>query len=111
MDPDRTIQDPALLSDYDVQIIHCPNSNLEDWPAVSLPRSSACWESGINVALGTDGRRSNNDLDRSCGTAHGCLLAKGVSGQPTALDAHSALALATLAGAQAAGYRRADRSL
>lgn len=94
-------QDLQLLGDFGVQIVHCPESNMK--------LASGCCpvhqllEAGINVALGTDGAASNNDLDLLGELRTAALLAKSVSGQPTALDAHSALYMATLAGAQALG--------
>jgi 5-methylthioadenosine/S-adenosylhomocysteine deaminase len=58
-------------------------------------------ELGIAVGIGTDGAASNNDLDMFEETRLAALLAKGVSGDPTALPARQALALATSSGARA----------
>lgn len=58
---------------------------------------------GINVALGTDGAASNNSLDMFAETRLAALLAKGSSGDPTALSAHAATRMATLRGAEALG--------
>jgi 5-methylthioadenosine/S-adenosylhomocysteine deaminase len=55
------------------------------------------------VALGTDGAASNNDLDLLGEMRTAALLAKGVAGNAAALDAHTALRLATLNGARAMG--------
>jgi len=59
-------------------------------------------ERGINVALGTDGAASNNDLDMWEELRLAALLAK-VGGDPTALPAPAALKLATTNGARALG--------
>lgn len=102
-------QDLQLLSDYDVQIIHCPESNLK--LASGFCPVQRLLENGITVGLGTDGAASNNDLDMFGELRTAALLAKGISGQPTALDAHSALRMATLAGAQALGVAEQTGSL
>ncbi len=57
----------------------------------------------MNVAVGTDGSASNNDLDLLGETRTAALLAKAVTGSATALDAHRALRMATLDGARALG--------
>jgi 5-methylthioadenosine/S-adenosylhomocysteine deaminase len=58
-------------------------------------------ELGVNVGIGTDGAASNNDLDMFEETRLAALLAKGVSGDPTAIPARTALAMATRLGAHA----------
>ncbi len=65
----------------------------------------------VNVAIGTDGAASNNDLDLLGETRTAALLAKAVYGQATALDAHRALRMATLNGARALGLERLIGSL
>ncbi|MGD8842694.1 MAG: amidohydrolase family protein, partial [Gammaproteobacteria bacterium] len=58
---------------------------------------------GINVALGTDGAASNNDLDMLGEMRTAALLAKAVHGDASALPAADALQMATLNGARALG--------
>eukprot|EP00119_Amphimedon_queenslandica_P006759 XP_011408019.1 PREDICTED: uncharacterized protein LOC100641527 [Amphimedon queenslandica] len=53
------------------------------------------------VAIGTDGAASNNDLDMIQELRSAALLAKGISGDPTAVPAYRALEMATLGGARA----------
>jgi 5-methylthioadenosine/S-adenosylhomocysteine deaminase len=60
-------------------------------------------EREVNVALGTDGAASNNDLDLLGEARTAALLAKGASGDAAAVDAHAALHMATMAGAMALG--------
>jgi 5-methylthioadenosine/S-adenosylhomocysteine deaminase len=58
---------------------------------------------GINVGLGTDGAASNNRLDMFGEMRLAALLAKGSSGDASALPAREALRMATLNGAIALG--------
>jgi 5-methylthioadenosine/S-adenosylhomocysteine deaminase len=91
------------------QVVHCPQSNLKlasgFCPVVRL------LEAGINVALGTDGAASNNDLDLLAELGTAALLAKGVAGAAAALPAHQALRLATINGARALGLDAETGSL
>src|SRR5918992_1522018 len=56
---------------------------------------------GAAVGIGTDGTASNNDLDMFEEMRLAALLAKGIGGDPTALPAREALAMATRTGARA----------
>ena len=58
---------------------------------------------GINVGLGTDGAASNNRLDMFGEMRLAALLAKGSTGDASALPAREALRMATLEGAVALG--------
>jgi len=55
------------------------------------------------VGLGTDGAASNNNLDLLEEVRLAALLHKGFSGDPTVINAHQALRLATSGGAGALG--------
>lgn len=89
------------LAENGCHVLHCPESNLK--LASGLCPVSNLQSSGVNVALGTDGTASNNDLDMFGEMRMASLLAKGTSGDPTALPAHETLKLATLNGARALG--------
>lgn len=94
-------EDIALLVESNSSVIHCPESNLK--LASGFCPVERLWQAGVNVAIGTDGAASNNDLDLLGETRTATLLAKAVSGSATALDAHRALRMATLNGARALG--------
>ena len=91
-----------LCAERGVSVVHCPESNLKlasgFCPACALERA------GVNLAVGTDGCASNNDLDMFSETRTAALLAKAVAQDAAALDAFSALRAATLGGAKAIGF-------
>lgn len=91
----------ASLARHGCSVAHCPSSNLK--LASGVAPVAGMLEKGINVGLGTDGAASNNRLDLLNEMRHAALLAKAASGDPTALGAHEALHMATLAGAKALG--------
>src|SRR5579885_2279587 len=95
----------AELAEAGASVVHCPESNLKlasgFCPAEKLRRA------GVNLALGTDGCASNNDLDMFGEMRTAALLAKGVAGDASAFDAAAVLRAATLNGARALGL--ADR--
>jgi 5-methylthioadenosine/S-adenosylhomocysteine deaminase len=89
----------AVCAEAGVSVVHCPESNLKlasgFCPAEKLRRA------GVNLALGTDGCASNNDLDMFGELRTAALLAKGVAGDAAAFDDAFALRAATLNGAKA----------
>ena len=80
-------------------VAHNPTSNLK--LAAGVAPVAKMLDLGLNVGIGTDGPASNNDLDMFEETRLAALLAKGFSGDPTALPARDALAMATRLGAAA----------
>ena len=80
-------------------VIHCPESNLK--LASGFCPVSRLLASGVNLALGTDGAASNNDLDMFGEMRTAALLAKGVAQDASAVDAFSVLRMATLNAAKA----------
>ncbi|WP_447793425.1 TRZ/ATZ family hydrolase [Pseudomonas farris] len=102
-------EDLVLLVESNTHVIHCPESNLK--LASGFCPVERLWQAGVNVAVGTDGAASNNDLDLLGETRTAALLAKAVAGSATALDAHRALRMATLNGARALGIEAETGSL
>ena len=87
------------LHDAHAGVAHNPTSNLKLGSGVAPV--ARMLELGVNVGIGTDGAASNNDLDMFEEVRLAALLAKGISGDPTAIPARTALAMATRLGAQA----------
>ncbi|HEV2212966.1 MAG TPA: amidohydrolase family protein, partial [Gammaproteobacteria bacterium] len=92
-----------------VSVVHCPESNLK--LASGFCPVAKLLKAGVNVALGTDGAASNNDLDMLGELHTAALLAKGVAGDAAALPAATALGMATLNGARALGLEKDIGSL
>lgn len=101
--------DLEMLVETNSSVVHCPESNLK--LASGFCPVERLWQAGVNVAIGTDGAASNNDLDLLGETRTAALLAKAVAGSATALDAHRALRMATLNGARALGIEHHAGSL
>jgi 5-methylthioadenosine/S-adenosylhomocysteine deaminase len=91
----------AACASAGVSVVHCPESNLKlasgFCPAEQFRRA------GANLAIGTDGCASNNDLDRFGEMRTAAQLAKAVAQDAAAFDAAFALRAATLNGARAIG--------
>jgi len=101
--------DIELLALAHASVIHCPESNMKlasgACPVVELQAA------GVNVALGTDGAASNNDLNMFGEMRSAALLAKLSSGDATSLPAPRALSMATINGARALGLQEKIGSL
>ncbi len=91
----------ARLAECAASVVHCPESNLK--LANGFCPVQRLLDAGINVALGTDGAASNNDLDVHGEMRTAALLAKAVAGDAAAMPAARALEMATLGGARALG--------
>ncbi len=91
----------ATCAENGVSVVHCPESNLK--LASGFCPVDRIHRAGINVAIGTDGCASNNDLDMFGEMRTAALLAKAVAGRADAFGASAALRAATLGGARAMG--------
>jgi len=92
----------ALCAARGVSVVHCPESNLK--LASGFCPVAKLQHAGVNLAIGTDGAASNNDLDMVGETRSAALLAKAVAEDAAAFDAATALHAATLGGARALGF-------
>jgi 5-methylthioadenosine/S-adenosylhomocysteine deaminase len=85
----------VLLKRHDVKIVHNPASNMK-LSSGTLPYAELK-KAGLyaNIALGTDGCASNNNLDMFEEMKIASLVHKAFSGDPTSMPAHEAFELAT----------------
>lgn len=93
--------DIALIAEHDASVTHCPASNLK--LASGFARVVDLIRAGVNVALGTDGPASGNDLDMWLAMRLAGYLQKNLSGDPAQLTAAQVVRMATLNGARALG--------
>lgn len=93
--------DISLLQATGAHVVHCPESNLK--LASGLCPVDKLLKNGINVCLGTDGAASNNDLDLLDEMRTAALIGKLAADNASAVDAMTALELATINGAKALG--------
>ena len=91
----------AACASAGVSVVHCPESNLK--LASGFCPAERFRRAGVNLAIGTDGCASNNDLDMFGEMRTAAQLAKAVVGDAAAFDAAFALRAATLNGARAIG--------
>ncbi|MGK0441429.1 MAG: 5-methylthioadenosine/S-adenosylhomocysteine deaminase [Pseudohongiellaceae bacterium] len=109
LSPNTQLVHMTALNDDDIDmvkrsgahVVHCPESNLK--LASGFCPVQTLLDQKINVALGTDGAASNNDLDMFSEMRTAALLAKAVSRDAAAVSDWQALEMATLSGAKALG--------
>ena len=94
--------DLEIYHDKGVTAVYNPTSNCK--LASGINTMDRFLKRGINVALGTDGAASNNNLNLFEEMHMASLLTKGVTLDPCAVPADTALRLATINGAKALGF-------
>ena len=93
--------DLQILKNHDVTVIHNPSSNMT--LGSGFAPISKMLNMGINVALGTDGAASNNNLNMF-EEMHMCsMLSNGFHLDPQRLSCESVLDMATINGAKSQG--------
>ena len=92
-----------------IHVVHCPESNIK--LASGICPVNELIGNGVNVALGTDGAASNNDLDLLAEARSAAFLSKVSSGCPSSVKAEEALSMATINGARLLGLDKRIGSL
>ncbi len=96
-----TDKDIARMAEKNVSVLSCPQSNLKLGSGIAPVAKMLA--AGVNVAVGTDGSSSNNNLDMIEETMLVSLLQRGVSQNASAVSDMQALKMATCGGAKALG--------
>ena len=97
-----TKEDMDILDQKGVSVVHNPTSNLKLGSGIA-PIPEMLLARDINVALGTDGAASNNNLNMFEEMHMAALLPKGFEKAPGLLSAREVFRMATLGGARAQG--------
>ena len=101
--------DLKILSEDNVSVLYNPSSNLKLGNGFADIRNML--KHNINIALGTDGASSNNNLNMFEEMHLAALVNKGVEEDPTILPAYTVLEMATMGGARALGIDSITGSL
>ncbi len=96
-----TEEDMEIMKKYGVSAVHCPSSNMKLGSGFAPVRRML--DAGLNVALGTDGAASNNNLNMLEELHLASLIHCGYTGDPTTLKPAEALKMATVNGARLQG--------
>ena len=96
-----TDDDFRIMAEKGVSLIHNPSSNMK--LGSGFARIARAMELGVNVALGTDGCASNDNLDMFEEMHLASLIHKGLAKDPTVLPAWDVIDMATRNGAKALG--------
>ena len=96
-----TDDDFRIMAEHDVSLVHNPTSNMK--LGSGFARVARAMELGVNVALGTDGTASNDNLDMFEEMHLASLIHKGVANDPTVLSPWDVIEMATRNGAKALG--------
>lgn len=94
-------KDIAILKEKKVSVLNNPGSNMK--LANGFSPVEKLLDAGVNVALGTDGSSSNNNLNMFEEMNYASLVNKATTFEPTAVPAFKALQMATINGAKALG--------
>lgn len=97
-------EDMDILKNNHVTVVYNPGSNLKLGSGIAPVKRML--EKGINVALGTDGGSSNNNLNMFEEMHLAALVSKGVEMDPTIMKAHQVLKMAITNGVKALGMER-----
>ena len=90
-----------LLKDNDISFIHNPISNLN--LGCGIANITNYKNNNFNIALGTDGQGSGNNMNLFYHMSMVDLLQKGLNKNPTCFSSYEVLKIATINGAKALG--------
>lgn len=93
--------DMEILLSKGVNVVHNPSSNMK--LGSGFARVQKMLDMGINVALGTDGAASNNNLDMVEEMHLASIIHNGYSQDATIMNADTVIKMATLNGAKLQG--------
>ena len=96
-----TDDDFRIMAERNVALVHNPTSNMK--LGSGFARVPRAMELGVNVALGTDGTASNDNLDMFEEMHLASLIHKGLANDPTVLSPWDIIEMATKNGAKALG--------
>ena len=96
-----TDDDFRIMRDMGVTLVHNPSSNMK--LGSGFARIAAARAAGVNVALGTDGCASNDNLNMFEEMHLASLVHKGLAQDPTVLSAGDVIDMATVNAARAIG--------
>ena len=99
-----TDDDFRIMREKNVTLVHNPSSNMK--LGSGFARIPAAIAAGVNVALGTDGCASNDNLDMFEEMHLASLIHKGIAQDPTVLGAWDVIEMATKNGAKALGLEK-----
>lgn len=91
-----TEDDMDLMKEKDVSVVHNPSSNMKLGSGFApIPRMV---EKGLNLALGTDGSASNNNLNMFEELHLASIIHNGYTGDPTIMKPETTIKMATVNG-------------
>lgn len=96
-----TEDDIKLMGERGISAVHCPTSNMKLGSGFAPVRKMM--DMGVNVALGTDGAASNNNLNMMEELHLASVIHMGRTGDPTLIKPEEVIRMATVNGARLQG--------
>lgn len=94
-------EDIKIFAEKGVTVVHCPSSNMKLGSGF-MPLKKML-DAGVNVALGTDGASSNNNLNMFEEMHLAALICRGITGHADEVSSRDILKMATINGARGQG--------
>jgi 5-methylthioadenosine/S-adenosylhomocysteine deaminase len=99
-----TEKDMEIMAEKNISVLSCPQSNLKLGSGIAPVKKML--DMGVNVAVGTDGSSSNNNLDMIEDAMLLSLLQRGILNDAAAITDIKSLQLVTNGGAKALGKEK-----